>query len=133
MHKPLSNLPVLDTEAFAADCAAWKGVVARALAGMGRIVIEWNVIKGPAVFVYPASDRRQGKELITDEVKRPSDERYADYLEYDYVPRVVEAVKAAGLTPQVICTDLRPVQTQRVRRRAITAAAHERSGHAAEH
>jgi hypothetical protein len=133
MHKPLSNLPTLDAETFAADCAAWKGVVARAKPGLGRVVIEWNVIKGPVVFAYPASDRALGKDLIADGVKRPNDERYADYLEYEYVPRVVEAVKAAGLTPQVICTDLKPVQTQRARLRAMSAAARERSGDAGHH
>ncbi len=128
MHKPLAPLPVFDADAFATKLAQWKPIVGKAVPGMARLVVEWNVIQGPSVFVYPASQRSTGEELITDGAKRTSDERWADFLEQQYVPLVVSAIQSAGLTPQVICTDLRPVQTQRTRLRAIAAAAREKSG-----
>jgi hypothetical protein len=133
MHKPLAPLPLFDGDAFAAKLAQWKPIIGRAVPGMARLVVEWNIIKGPTVFVYPASQRSAGEEIITDSEKRGSDERWADYLEEKYVPQVVSAIKSAGLTPQVICTDLRPVQTQRARLRAIAAAAREKSGVAPHH
>lgn len=133
MNKPLAPLPVFDADDFAAKLAQWKPIVTRAVPGMTRLVVEWNVIQGPSVFVYPASQRAAGEELITDGAKRSNDERWADYVEQQYVPLVVSAIQSAGLTPQVICTDLRPVQIQRARLRAIAAAAREKTGATSHH
>jgi hypothetical protein len=128
MHKPLSNFPVLDTPGFTARLAEWQPILAKAQSGMNRVVIEWDVIQGPRCFVYPAGQRALGVDLCADGVTRKSDERWADFLEYQFVPSVADAVTHHGLNPQVICVDLRPVQIQRQRRRALEATAHAKTG-----
>lgn len=131
MHGALHNLPVFDAEAFKAKAADWKRTVGSAGPGGNRIVIEWGVGRGPNCFVYPATKRSQGISLVAADSRGQSDERYADFLEWEYVPQVVAALKADGLNPQVICVDLRPLQIQRERRRAIDAKAREKTGAAA--
>lgn len=126
MHQALKNLPTLDTEALTARVSHWSQY--RAGPGTDRTVIEWSVGLGPKCFVYPAARREAGFDLCEDGLRRSSDERWADFLEFDFVPRVAEALKAAGLQPQALCADQRPVQVQRARRREIEAKARARTG-----
>lgn len=128
MLKALNNVPTFEEGLFRRRSAGWKALLG-AGPGLNRVVVEWGVIKGPSVFVYPAADRTKGVNLTEGFHRTQSDERWADFLEYDYVPRVVNFLKAEGFPVQVNCVDLRPVQTQRARRRAIEAAAHAKSGH----
>ncbi|GAB4453355.1 MAG: hypothetical protein OHK0029_06000 [Armatimonadaceae bacterium] len=128
MQKPLENLPALNITRFEEALTGWKPVIRDAKPGMDRIVIEWDVIQGPRCLVFPAGHRGQGVDLCDDGIKRTSDERWADFLEFRFVPMVEEKVKEAGLRPQVICVDLRPIQVQRQRRRLLEAAAHAKSG-----
>jgi hypothetical protein len=125
MLKPLSNLPVLDTAALRESASAWKGLPGPP--GSDRIVVEWGVMRGPNVFVFPAAKRSAGIELVT-RASSTSDERWADYLESTFVPQVIAALKADRHRTQAICVDLRPIQIQRARRRTIEAAAHARTG-----
>ncbi|HVK02791.1 MAG TPA: hypothetical protein VM490_04920 [Armatimonadaceae bacterium] len=127
MQKALDNLPVFTAGPFTEKVAPWKDL--RGAPGSNRVVVEWSIALGPKVFVYPAADRAAGYHLVTDLDVARNDERWADYLEFEYVPQVVEALKAAGHIPQVICVDLRPMQTMRARRRALEAVARGRSGH----
>jgi uncharacterized protein (DUF58 family) len=131
MEKPLKNLPVLNVETFQKRAEDWKRLPAGP--GADRVVVEWSVGLGPKVFVYPASKRAAGFSLLADLLAAQSDERWADFLEFTFVPQVVEALKSAGHKPQVICVDLRPVQTMRTRRRAQEEAAHAKSGHTSAH
>ena len=125
-HKPLQNLPVFDASVFASLVVPWKARKS-AVPGSDRIVVEWGVQKAASVFVYPAGDRGVGVQLVET---RPgqSDERWADFLEYQFVPQVVQATTENGLRPQVICVDLRPIQIQRERRRQLERIAHEKTG-----
>jgi hypothetical protein len=122
MHKALHHLPDVDTNALNAKAAAWQALLSSG-PGLNRVVVEWSVGKGPNCFVYPAADRSQGVSLTQGIVATESDERYADFLEYDFVPKVAATLEQAGVPVQVNCVDLRPVQTQRARRRVIEAAA----------
>lgn len=127
MHKALSHLPTLDTSALQAKAAAWQPLLASG-PGLNRVVVEWSVGKGPSCFVYPAADRAQGVNLTSGVVGTQSDERYADFLEYDFVPKVVATLQQSGVPVQVNCVDLRPVQTQRARRHVIEAASKAKLG-----
>jgi len=127
MLKALHDVPTLDTATFRRRVAGWKPLLSSG-PGLNRIVVEWGVIKGPNVFVYPAADRAQGVNLTAGSAGKQSDERWADFLEFQFVPQVVEALKAESVPVQVNCVDLRPVQTQRARRRAIEAAGHAKTG-----
>lgn len=127
MHKALHPLPVLDTNALNAKAAAWQPLLASG-PGLNRVVVEWSVGKGSNCYVYPAADRAQGENLTAGVVGTQSDERYADFLEYDFVPKVVSALEQAGVPVQVRCVDLRPIQTQRARRRVIEAAGKAKLG-----
>jgi len=133
MHKALKDLPVFDPATFRGRTADWKKIVQGAPAGGHRVVIEWGVMRGPNCFVYPATRRGLGINLMANVAHAESDERWADYLEFEYVPQVVKALLDDGMNPQVICVDLRPIQIQRERRRAIEAAARAKSGVAAHH
>lgn len=127
MHKALNNLPTLDTKALAAKAASWQPLL-QSGPGLNRIVVEWSVGKGPNCFVYPAADRSEGINLTAGVTAGQSDERYADFLEYEFVPTVVAALQQSGVPVQVNCVDLRPVQTQRARRRVIEAAGKAKLG-----
>lgn len=128
MHKPLANLPVFNAADFRTRTAAWKGLPTAP--GQDRVVIEWSTGTGPRCFAYPAADRARGVNLLEGAVQTQSDERWADFLEYELVPKIVAAVESeGGHRPQVICVDLRPLQVQRARRRTIEAAAKAKSGH----
>jgi hypothetical protein len=133
MHKALQNLPVFDPEGFRTQTAGWKEIVRAAGPGGGRIVVEWGVGRGPNVFVYPATKRAAGIHLVSAASNGQSDERWADFLEFEYLPKVVDALKTDGHNPQVNCVDLRPLQVQRARRRTIEANAREKTGAAATH
>jgi hypothetical protein len=121
MEKPLQNLPAFDRAAFEKLTSGWKGMSSGP--GSERVVIEWLTQTGPRCFVYPAAKRVAGDNLLASIGANDTGERYADWLEFDYVPQVVEAARALGLNPQVICADLRPVQIQRARRRALASSA----------
>lgn len=127
MLKALQNVPTLDAPALLRRVAAWKPLF-EAGPGLNRIVVEWSVIKGPNCFVYPAADRTKGVNLTEGFGGVQSDERWADFLEFHFVPEVVDALKNAPAPVQVICVDLRPIQIQRARRRALEAAAHAKTG-----
>lgn len=133
MHKPLKDLPTFHAEEFASKTAGWKQLLGNAGPGGKRVVVEWSTGRGPNCFVYPATQRAAGFNLVEFKNHSDNDERYADYLEFDLIPQAVEALKGQGLTPQVICVDLRPLQVQRARRRALAAAAHAKTGTAAAH
>lgn len=121
MERALHNLPAFDRAAFEKTAGGFKAQAAGP--GTERTVIEWSISAGPRVFVYPAASRKAGVNLLADMEASGTDERYADWLEFEYVPRVVDAVRALGQHPQVICTDQRPVQVMRARRRALAAGA----------
>jgi hypothetical protein len=127
MHKALHHLPAVNVEALRSKAAAWQPLLTLG-PGLNRVIVEWSVGKGPSCFVYPAADRSQGVSLTAGIVGTQSDERYADYLEYEFVPKVIATLEQAGVPVQVNCVDLRPVQTQRARRRAIEAAAKVKVG-----
>lgn len=120
MQKRLQNLPAFSRQNFEKIAGGWRGLSSGP--GSDRTVIEWSIGGGPRCFVYPASNRAAGKNLIEGIAAHTTDERYADWLEYEYVPQVVDALKAMGQNPQVICADLRPIQIQRARLRAQAAA-----------
>ena len=133
MHKTLSDLPVFDADRFTAKTADWKKIVARAKPGGGRILVEWSVGRGPNCFIYPACDRASGISLTQDTPHTQSDERWADFLEDEFLPKVVAALKAEGFAPTVVCADLRPVQVMRARRRALETAARLKTGASSAH
>ncbi len=118
MEKALRNTPTFDEKAFRDRVRAWKRS-----GGGQRVVIEWSTGTGPNVFVCPAGDRAAGVRLIDDVEITTNDERWADFLEFEYVPRVAEALRREDFLPDVICVDLRPLVVQRARRRQIEAAA----------
>ncbi|MES2460862.1 MAG: hypothetical protein V4671_09775 [Armatimonadota bacterium] len=130
MHKALHHLPELDAKALNAKAASWQPLLSSG-PGLNRVVVEWSVGKGPSCYVYPAADRSQGVNLAAGIVGTQSDERYADFLEYDFVPKVVSVLEQAEVPVQVRCVDLRPVQTQRARRRVIEAASKAKLGDSA--
>jgi hypothetical protein len=127
MHKALHDLPNLETKTLLQKAAGWKPLLASG-PGLNRIVVEWSVGRGPNCFAYPAADRSQGINLTSGVTSTQSDERYADFLEFDFVPKVVAALQETGTPVQVNCVDLKPIQTQRTRRRAIEAAGREKLG-----
>lgn len=129
MHKALSGLPTFDPEAFVWRIRDWRPLMDGP--GNDRVVVEWCVTSGPKVFVYPAARRSAGFDLAAGASHSHSDERWADFLEFDFVPKVVEALAGAGFRPQVVCADQRPVQTMRQRRREIEARSREKTGAAA--
>ncbi len=121
MEKRLQNLPAFDRAAFEKLAGGWKGMSSGP--GSERCVIEWSINTGARCFVYPAAKRAAGDNILANLGANDTDERYADWLEFDYVPHVVDAAKSLGLNPQVICADLRPIQIQRARRRALASSA----------
>ena len=128
MEKALKGLPVLDHDALHARADGWRKIVQSAGPGGNRVVIEWLVNRGPNCFVFPAGKRAEGVNVTAHASHRQSDERWADFLEFDFIPQVEAALKDLGFTPQVICADLRPVQIMRQRRRTIEALAHAKTG-----
>jgi hypothetical protein len=136
MHKALTNLPVLDETAFAAKIEGWKRTIQTAKPGYGKVVVEWNVAKGPTCLVFPMGLRHLAVNLSENANRGQggqSDERWADFLEFEFVPKVVTALQTAGVAYQVICTDQRPIQVMRQKRRALEHAAAEKSGISAHH
>ena len=125
MQKALKNTPTFDPQAIRVQLDAWKSV------GSPRVLVEWSTFAGPNVFVYPAGDRSRGVRLVEGGDATGNDERWADFLEFDYLPPVVETLERAGFTPDVRCVDLRPLVVQRARRRQIEAAARAKAGAAA--
>lgn len=128
MHASLNNLPVFDSATFKADIAPWKKIVAGAKPGGDRILVEWGVSRGPNCFVYPAGTRASGISLTKNTPHIHSDERWADFLEDEFIPHVVRALNEDGFKPTVVCADLRPVQVMRARRRATEALARVKTG-----
>ncbi len=126
MHKPLGALPVFPKESFLARISSWKKLAARP--GEDRVIVEWGVGRGPKVVVYPATDRSLGFDLLVDLSAPENDERWADFLESQYVPEVLAAIESAGGRGQAICADQRPIQTMRQRRREQEKIAHARGG-----
>ena len=116
MHAPLRNQPTFAPESFAARIAAWRKLPTTP--GQDRVVIEWGIGQGPKVIVFPAASRAAGFSLLAGTTGAANDERWADFLETEFLPQVVKAVEGAGQTPQVICVDQRPIQAMRVRRRS---------------
>ena len=123
MQKALKNTPEFDAEAFRSRLDAWKSTGAAR-----RVVVEWSTGTGPNVFVYPAGSRAQGVRLLGGGDATGNDERWADFIEFEYLPPVVEALRQGGFTPDVLCVDLRPLVVQRARRRQIEAAARAKAG-----
>jgi len=133
MLKALTHLPVLDPAAFQAAASEWKHHLAKAKPGGDRVIVEWGVGRGPSCLVFPVGNRGAGLDLTKDNPHTQSDERWADFLEFEFVPQVEQALKTAGLKYTVICADLRPVQIMRERLRAQQAAANAKTGHTAHH
>lgn len=128
MQKALTNLPIFDAAGFRARIAHWKQYDAGP--GSDRVAVEWGIGRGPSVFVYPAAYRNAGFFLVEPDTNGSADERWADFLEFDFVPQVMEAIAANGYRAQAICADLRPIQVQRARRRDQEKAAAHKTGHA---
>jgi hypothetical protein len=126
MHKPLQGTPDFNEAAFRNRTGNW--LVAQSTTPNQRVVIEWSTNEGPSVYVYPAGDRASGFNVTQNVKGTSSDERWADFLEFEFIPKVVRALEADGYKPDVICVDLRPRQVQRARRREIEAAAKAKSG-----
>ena len=132
MHKPLTNLPVFDEADFRAKTADWQSHKSR----LGfRVCVEWNTVSsaGPQVYVYPAGERAKGFPAFERLSFDALDERWADFLELTYIPQLVAALEADGYPVDVMCVDLRPLQVQRARRRAIEAASHAKTASSAAH
>ena len=126
MDKPLKGLP-FDATAFREKTAGWKSL-SGVPGAAGRVMVEWSVGTGPHCFVYPAAKRTAGLNLTDSLTAAENDERWADFLEFEYIPQIVKALQNEGFRPQVICADLRPLQVQRARRRQIEAAASAKTG-----
>ena len=131
MHKALSNKPVFDSEKALWRMREWKALPAPV--GMNRVVVEWCVTYGPKVFIYPAFKRIIGFDTCEGSGDSTSDERWADLLEFEYVPQVVKALEGAGYRVQTICADQRPIQTMRQRRRDTEKLAASRGAHHGHH
>ena len=127
MHKALGNKPVFDTQKSLGQMQEWKALPAPP--GMDRIVVEWCITYGPKVFVYPAVKRIVGFDTCEGYGDGTSDERWADFLESEYIPQVVSALEGAGYRVQTVCADQRPIQTMRQRRREIEKLAASRGAH----
>jgi hypothetical protein len=125
MQKALKDTPTFDPETLRGPLDAWKS------SGAPRVFVEWSTFAGPNVFVYPAGDRGRGVRLVDGGDATGNDERWADFLEFEYLPPVTEELERAGFTPDVRCVDLRPLVVQRARRRQIEAAARAKAGTAA--
>ena len=110
-----------------------KNMIELLNARMDRIVVEWCVTYGPKVFVYPAVKRIIGFDTCEGSGDGTSDERWADLLEFEYVPQVVKALEGAGYRVQTICADQRPIQTMRQRRRDTEKLAASRGAHHGHH
>ncbi len=124
MEKPLKNVPVFDETRFLDRVrASWT----EAERGQ-RVIIEWSTGNGPNCFVYPAGRRAVGILMTEGVLPVTNDERWADFLEFDFVPKIVQTLEREGYRPDIICVDLSPMRTQRARRRAIEAAAKAKSG-----
>ena len=120
MEKPLRNKPTFDADVFHTRTEHWpRGA---------RVLIEWSTMTGPNCYVYPAGERAKGIKLTNDVGAVASDERWADFLEFEFIPPVADALSRDGFRPEVICVDLRPLRVQRARRREIEAAGHAKSG-----
>lgn len=133
MHTALKNSPVFDASDFRGRTADWKKMLDAAPIGQKRVVVEWGVGKGPNCFVYPAPRRALGVHLAQGGTQSGSDERWADFLEFEFVPQIVAMLGEDGLNPQLVCVDQRPIQIMRQRRREQEAFAHARAGDAAHH
>lgn len=133
MHAALKDVPIFDAADFRGRTADWKKLLDSAPVGRKRTVIEWGVGRGPNCFVYPAPRRALGVHLAQGGTQTGSDERWADFLEFEFVPQIVAALKEDGLFPQAICVDQRPIQIMRQRRREQEAFARSRAGEAAHH
>jgi len=129
MLKTLKDLPVFDAKRFINQASGWKDDLQDG-PGANRIVLEWGVQTGPHVRAFPAANRGAGVELVTGIPATTSDERWADFLEYEFVPQIVSALTDAKMNPQIRCVDLRPIQTMRARRRALEAAGRVKTGDA---
>lgn len=128
MLKALKNTPTFDPEALRGPSDAWKSTAGGSGGAPRRVFVEWSTSAGPNVFVYPAGSRAQGVRLVDGGDATGNDERWADYIEFEYLPPVVEALTREGFIPDVRCVDLRPLVVQRARRRQIEAAARAKSG-----
>jgi hypothetical protein len=128
MHRPLRNLPTFDPAEFRRDTNQKWGSLG--LPAGQRVIIEWLTGEntGPHVYVFPAGNRTAGITTLQRYSFGSVDERWADFLEFEYIPQVARELEAQGYRPDVICADLRPVQVQRARRRQIEAAASAKSG-----
>jgi hypothetical protein len=126
MQKSLKNTPVFDAEALRRQTEGWKSG-----GTPQRVFVEWSTSGGPNVFVYPMGDRARGVRLVEGGEATGNDERWADFLEFEYLPPVIEALERDGFVPDVRCVDLRPLVVQRARRRQIEAAARAKGGGAA--
>ena len=120
MEKPLKNTPVFDDGEFRPRSREWPA--------RSRIIIEWSTGTGPHCYVYPAGNRSAGVVMTRNTGETGNDERWADFLEFELVPRIVESLERDDFRPDVICVDLRPLQVQRARRRQIEAAARAKAG-----
>lgn len=129
MHKALHNLPVFDRAGFSETANGWKTALKGAGPGGNRMIVEWSTSRGPSCFVFPAAKRGTGINLTSSVPHTQSDERWADFLEHEFIPPVVQALKDEGFASvQVNCVDLRPVQAMRARRRTIESVAQARTG-----
>ena len=119
MHKALDNKPTLDahlTQNLVKASREWKLLPTGP--GLDRTVIEWGTGKGPNVYVFPAADRTAGLSVVQIKTSG-SDERWADCLEFEFVPELTQFLAGLGLKPQVICVDQRPILIMRERRRSL--------------
>ena len=123
MQKALKNTPEFDAQAFRSHLDAWKSTGASR-----RVIVEWSTGAGPNVFAYPAGNRAGGVRLVGGGDATGSDERWADFLEFEYLPPVAETLGRDGFAPEILCVDLRPLVVQRARRRQIDAAARAKAG-----
>jgi hypothetical protein len=122
MQKALSSLPTFDPVDFGARTALWRQFAGGP--GSDRIVIEWGIGTAPYCFIYPAARRTAGFNLLETRSDSPNDERWADFLEFEFVPKIVAAIAGSGRRAQVICADQRPIQVMRARRRATAERLH---------
>lgn len=126
MEKPLKNTPVFQEKEFRTRIGGWKqGEPGR------RVIVEWSTGTGPNVFVYPAGERAFGIRLIDGVEAAANDERWADFIEFQFLPPVIAVLESENFRPEMICVDLSPLIVQRARRRQIEAAARAKSGVAA--
>ena len=123
MEHKLATQPKFDFDTFRDTIDTWKS------SGASTVVVEWNTGLGPTIYYYPAGGREFGVKWAESVPTVLYNELYADFIEYNLVPKLKEIVSSSGLTSRVVCADQQPILVMRMRRREIEHAEHVAHSH----